>query len=122
VVHDFGAGTTGFAAADDQNERKTAVCLLPGTELAFANEIAVRSRLDFVQATGSYRTETKVARFVQIDKSILYAHHDALELPDGQIVRLTRLVGGQTATVLQLPAAPRTEKEVEEQERAAFVG
>ena len=34
-----------------------------------------------------------------------HAHHDALEFPDGQIVKVTRLVAGQTATVLQLPAA-----------------
>jgi hypothetical protein len=32
-------------------------------------------------------------------------HHDALEFPDGLIVKVTRLVEGQTATVLQLPAA-----------------
>jgi hypothetical protein len=31
-------------------------------------------------------------------------HHDALELPNGQIVFLTRLCEGQTATVIQLPA------------------
>jgi hypothetical protein len=36
-------------------------------------------------------------------------HHDALEFPDGQIVLVTRLTPGQTATVLQLPAAVRPE-------------
>jgi hypothetical protein len=35
-----------------------------------------------------------------------HVHHDALEFPGGQIVMVTRLVPGQTATVLQLPAAP----------------
>ena len=34
-----------------------------------------------------------------------HAHHDALEFPDGQIVKVTRLVPGQTAIVLQLPAS-----------------
>jgi hypothetical protein len=34
-------------------------------------------------------------------------HHDALELPDGEIVLLTRLREGQHATVLQLPASAR---------------
>jgi hypothetical protein len=34
-------------------------------------------------------------------------HHDALELPDGEIVLVTKLVGGQHATVLQMPASPR---------------
>ena len=37
-------------------------------------------------------------------------HHDALEFPDGRIVLLTRLVPGQRATVLQLPAEPRTKR------------
>ncbi len=36
-----------------------------------------------------------------------HAHHDALEFPDGRIVKVTRLVAGQTATVLQLPAGVR---------------
>ena len=35
-------------------------------------------------------------------------HHDALEFPDGQIVLLTHLRAGQQATVLQLPAQPKT--------------
>jgi hypothetical protein len=34
-----------------------------------------------------------------------HVHHDALEFPGGQIVMVTRLVPGQTAMVLQLPAA-----------------
>jgi hypothetical protein len=33
-----------------------------------------------------------------------HVHHDALEFPSGQIVLVTRLVPGQTATVLQMPA------------------
>ena len=48
-------------------------------------------------------------------------HHDALEFPDGQIALLTRLSPGQQATVLQLPAAPRTAEEAEEQKRVAVV-
>jgi hypothetical protein len=36
-------------------------------------------------------------------------HHDALEFPDGLIVKVTRLVEGQTATVLQLPASVQHE-------------
>jgi hypothetical protein len=34
-----------------------------------------------------------------------HVHHDALEFPGGQIVMVTRLLPGQKATVLQLPAA-----------------
>ena len=37
VTRDFGAGTRGFAAADDLG---LAVCVMPGTELAFAGEVA----------------------------------------------------------------------------------
>ena len=34
-----------------------------------------------------------------------HVHHDALEFPGGQIVMVTRLMPGQRATVLQLPAS-----------------
>jgi hypothetical protein len=37
VTRDFGTGTRGFA---DVNDLGTAVCLTPGTELAFAVEVA----------------------------------------------------------------------------------
>ena len=50
-------------------------------------------------------------------------HHDVLEMPDGQQILLTLLEEGQYATtVLQLPTAPKTEKEAEEQTRAAYIG
>src|SRR5262245_18249960 len=38
ITHDFGTGTRGFAAVDDLN---VAVCLMPGTELAFSSEVAI---------------------------------------------------------------------------------
>ena len=40
VTRDFGTGTRGFAAADDP---ELAVCVMPGTELAFAGEVACLS-------------------------------------------------------------------------------
>ncbi len=49
-------------------------------------------------------------------------HHDALELPDGQMLLLTFLCEGQEATVLQLPAKPRTKEEAQAQERVALAG
>jgi len=52
----------------------------------------------------------------------LAAHHDALEFPDGRNVLLTLLCEGQVATVLQLPAQPKTEAEAREQERVGFIG
>jgi hypothetical protein len=62
------------------------------------------------------------AVFRQRDKDKPHVHHDVLEMPDGQQVLLTQLEEGQNATVLQLPAAPKTEKEAEEQKRAEYVG
>jgi hypothetical protein len=41
--------------------------------------------------------------------------------PDGQIVLVTKLCEGQRAIVLQLPAAPHTEEEVEDQKRVVTV-
>ena len=66
--------------------------------------------------------ETKVGRFCQIKKDEAYTHHDALELPSGDIVLLNWLKTGQKATVLQLPAAPKTSDEAKEQERLEMVG
>ena len=49
-------------------------------------------------------------------------HHDALEFPNGEFVLLTRLCEGQFATVLQLPPAPRSAKESEQQNGTVAVG
>ena len=62
------------------------------------------------------------AIFRQVNKQRVAAHHDALEFPDGQVVLLTFLCEGQQATVLQLPAEPKTPREFENQKRAAYVG
>jgi hypothetical protein len=51
----------------------------------------------------------RLARFRQINMDNPNIHHDALEFSDGQVVLLTRLCVGQRATVLQLPAAARSE-------------
>ena len=117
TTRDFGTGTRGFAASEDAT---MAVCVLPGTELAFAHEIKrLPARLwpwhDNV-------IQHKTAIFRQINKEKVAAHHDALEFPDGQIVLLTFLREGQQATVLQLPAEPKTVVESEAQRRAAYVG
>jgi hypothetical protein len=49
-------------------------------------------------------------------------HHDALEFPDGACVLLTDLLEGQEATVLQLPAQPKTPAEEAAQRRVVYVG
>jgi hypothetical protein len=111
--------TGGFAAVGEPN---VAVCLLPGTEVAFEKEVEYENALGFFpNLKPGKKFEEKVARFRQVKKEEPHVHHDALEFPDGQIVLLTRLCEGQHATVLQLPAAPRTAEEAEEQKRVAVV-
>ena len=104
----------GFAAAGDLN---TAVCLLPGTEIAFDREVEHENHL----GSAIVRQPATVARFRQIDTLNPYVHHDALEFPDGTIVLLTRLLQGQRATVLQLPAVPQTADETAGQKRVEIV-
>jgi hypothetical protein len=89
--------TRGFAALGEPN---VAVCLLPGTELAFERDA---EREPFLPFLGKRKLGQKVARFRRVNPDCLTAHHDALEFPDGRIVLLTTLVEGQHATVLQLP-------------------
>ena len=111
--------TGGFAAVGEPN---VAVCLLPGTEVAFEKEVECEHALGFFPIMKPVKKfAEKVARFRQVKKDQPHVHHDALEFPGGQIVLLTRLCQGQHATVLQLPAAPRTAEEAEEQKRVAVV-
>jgi hypothetical protein len=90
--------TRGFA---DIHDRSTAVCLRPGTELAF--ESAVRYEPKSFWPWRTKAAPSHLARFRQIDPADPYKHHDALELADGTMVLLNRLVIGQRAVVLQLP-------------------
>ena len=94
--------TRGFAAA---GEPEVAVCLLPGTELAFEGE--ARWDYDWLQSLffNSGRViDHQVGVFRQIDMDNPRTHHDAVEFPDGRMVLLTNLRAGQHATVIQLPA------------------
>ena len=80
-----------------------------------------------VRATGNgaiffWRGYLTTAIFRQVNKQRVATHHDALEFADGQIVLLTLLAEGQQATVLQLPAEPKTADEREKQKRATYVG
>jgi hypothetical protein len=108
---DFFTGTRGFAAPEDAN---TAVCVLPGTELAFARAVSCRPRGLLGWKARSVNHTTAIFR--QINKDNPHTHHDALEFPDGQMVLLTDLLEGQVATVLQLPARPVTAADVKAQE------
>jgi hypothetical protein len=118
TTHDFGTGTRGFAAAEGA---AVAVCVLPGTELAFSSPVTVADPRFIV----GWKVETlgyATAIFRQVNKAEPMKHHDALEFPDGRIVLLTRLSEGQEATVLQLPAQPTTAAEADTQKRIAYVG
>ena len=113
VTHNFGTGTRGFAAPED---RSVAVCVLPGTELAFETSVKYQTTLMFRANTGH-----AVAIFRQINNGAPHTNHDALEFPDGEIVLLTRLYEGQNATVLTLPSQPKTAAEAEAQPRVTYV-
>jgi hypothetical protein len=107
----FGFTTRGFCAPEDIN---VAVCLLPGTELSFANEVQRARDWPWTKNVIHHKT----AIFRQVNLNSPYVHHDALEFPDGEAVLLTYLMEGQQATVLQLPAAAVGSKAPQ---RAAYV-
>jgi len=106
--------TRGFAAV---GEPDVAVCLLSGTELAFENNVQYDRAFSFFRKA---KVGYKVARFRQLNVDVPNVHHDALEFPGGQVVMVTRLVVGQTATVLQLPASAKDSAHAKEpgQERS----
>ena len=110
--------TRGFSAIGEPN---VAVCLLPGTEVAFEKEVQYERFFVLFPSMKHGNPKQKVARFRQINVGRPMVHHDALEFPDGETVLLTRLCEGQHATVLQLPAAPRNVSGVEAQEHSAVV-
>ena len=95
ITTSFRGGTRGFAA---EAEPEVAVCLLPGTELAFADAVAYDDDWGWKKSTS-----VRVARFRKVEPYVPYRHHDALEFPDGSTVLVTQLRKGQRATVLQLP-------------------
>jgi hypothetical protein len=108
VTTRFGKSLTrGFCTA---RERRVAVCVQPGTELAFDHEIEIHApfRLFPVRSLGG-----SMARFRRVNEDKPLSHHDALELPSGQIVLLTALTEGQRVTVIQLSATERKQAQAE---------
>ena len=78
VVTDFAQSITrGFAAV---GEPDVAICLLPGTELAFEDDVRYHHALSLF---GKARVGHKVARFRQVNMHDPHVHHDALEFPGG---------------------------------------
>jgi hypothetical protein len=111
TTHKFYSGTRGFCAPEDIN---VAVCVLPGTELSFTDDVR-RIRL-WPWAPNVIHHKTAIFR--QINQHDPLHHHDALEFPDGRTVLLHFLKEGQQATVLQLPA---TAVDAKAARKAAYV-
>jgi hypothetical protein len=99
-----GTSTRGFASERDP---AVAVCMLPGTELAFAENVRYDNRWIWTR-----EIDFRVGKFGAIDRNVADRHHDAIEFPDGSHVLVTLLCEGQRVTVLQLPmvAQPTTER------------
>ena len=94
-----GTLTRGFASADQPN---VAVCVLPGTEIAFERD--VRWSRPFWELLQRAPSSGKVVRFRQVNVDRPNMHHDAIKFPNGKIVLLTAIRPGQKALVLQMPA------------------
>ena len=99
------SGTRGFSAVGRSD---VAVCLRPGTELAFDENVVTYRSFGFFPHR---KLHGKVAQFRQINMDQPHTHHDALEFPYGQIVLITDLRPGQSATVLTLPHGAETADE-----------
>lgn len=108
-------GSTGFAPKGDTSG--TAVCLLPGTEIAFNKNVVV-----------AQKDLGTTAIFRQVNKDQKLVHHDVLEFANGTTAVLGYLPIGLEAVVLQLPVDPSTlkgderQKAEADQRRAAYVG
>jgi hypothetical protein len=114
--------TRGFAAV---GEPTVAVCLLPGTEVAFEKQIEFERGFAILLSLRWEREKAigdKVARFRQVNADKPNVHHDALEFPNGEIVLVTRLYEGQHATVLQLPASLHSVSGAEQVRHAVVAG
>ena len=94
-----GTSTRGFAS---ENAPAVAVCMLPGTELAFSENVRYDNRWIWTK-TVNFR----VGKFGEIEPDVPHRHHDAIEFPDGSHVLVTQLCEGQRVTVLQLPVFDR---------------
>lgn len=90
-----GTSTRGFASESDP---QVAVCMLPGTELAFAEDVKYDNRWIWTRTV-----PFRVGKFNAIDAHLRDRHHDAVEFPDGSFVLVTQLCEGQRVNVLQLP-------------------
>jgi hypothetical protein len=79
--------------------------MLPGTELAFAEDVEYDNRWIWQRAINF-----RVGKFGAIEPDVPHRHHDAIEFPDGSNVLVTQLSEGQRVTVLQLPVVHQVTK------------
>lgn len=110
VTSSFGRGHVGFM--EEGGNPHTATCLKPGTELAFEGPVYN------TQMPGVLLPNT--AKFTQVNHNNPNILHDVLEFPNGNRVWLAYTFTGVKATVLQLPAEPKTADEAKAQERAPY--
>lgn len=106
-------GTLTHGLRDVDGPADEAVCLMPGTELAF--DECIQSAMVVAPPI-----DATVGRFREVDADNPFTHHDALELPDGRIVKIADLVLGQVCTVLQLPAETQAESALQEEQAEEF--
>ncbi|MFN4140861.1 hypothetical protein [Aestuariivirga sp.] len=107
VTAAFSSSTTRGFCAD--GEPDLAVCLLPGTEIAFDEPVRFSGLFSFLLQ--AHQHDCLLARFRHVNEDNPLLHHDALEFANGEIVLLTHLRDGQRATVIQLPATGEARSE-----------
>ena len=111
--------TRGFCAV---GEPSVAVCLMPGTEVAFEQEAESAHPFAWLfPRLGFGKIGAQVARFRQVNLEYPTAHHDALEFANGKVVLVNALRPGQRATVLQLPASAGALGRLEEKVRSDVI-
>ena len=93
--------TRGFAEVGEPN---VAVCLLPGTEIAFERNVECEPALGILPTR---KIGQSVARFRQINLDQPSVHHDALEFPDGQLQNGRALSFAQACQQHDLPVTHR---------------
>lgn len=98
ITHDFGHAT-GFASPGDKASSKTAICMLPGAEIAFDRPPRYKG---MVRKLAGRAIPDKVATLVHVNGE---NNHDALRFPSlEEPVLLNDLAVGQDAKVLKLSA------------------
>jgi hypothetical protein len=97
VTTHFGLGLIGLA-----DEEGNAVCVAPGTELAFDGD------LEWASGTKVYGRGYRLARLRHDPTEAESRYRDKLVLADGREVYVNALAPGQRCVVLQLPVGSKT--------------